>query len=96
MEITQCADFFPVLLTNKGKSSIIRLVRRAPYTEGMLPYQNDSVCGPAVSGENRQHKAAGAYEVRDTGEYLYEGREGVLLGDERLSDKRPCQNSLSH
>ena len=94
MEITQCADFFPVPLTEPAKSCIIHLVRRAPYTEGMLPYQYDSVCGPAVSGENRQHKAAGAYDVRDTGEYLYEGREGVLLGDKRLSDKRPNESSL--
>ena len=60
----------------------------------MLPYQYDSVCGPAVSGETRQHNAAGAYDIRDTGEYLYEGREGVLLGDKRRSDKRPNESSL--
>ena len=95
MEITQCADFFPVLLTNKGKSSIIRLVRRAPYTEGMLPYQNDSVCGPAVSGENRQHKAAGADYIRDTGEYLYEGRKAFCWGTDAFPTNGRNQNSLS-
>ena len=67
VEITQCADFFPGLLTGKAKWSRMQIVRRAPYTEGMLPYQKDSVCGPAVSGENRQHQAAGACFIRDTG-----------------------------